>query len=96
MASLTSYMYLIVCSRLYPTPGAEHLKVLEFLNSYFIPFHVMQRSKHYYFGLVARGSANNKGADQPANQRLCYSLIGINNISTCYTRNFSFLAGLCS
>ena len=31
-----------------------------------------------------------------SDQRLCHSLIGKYNISTCYKRNFNFLASLCS
>ena len=35
-------------------------------------------------------------ASAQSDQRLCYSLNGMYNISTCYKRNFNFLASLCS
>ena len=40
--------------------------------------------------------ANNKGADQPAHPRLCCSLPGKYNTSTCYSRNFKTLASFWS
>ena len=44
------------------------------------------------------GFANNKGAGQPAQtyQRLCYSFSGKYHIKTCFERNFTILANLCS
>ena len=91
----------LICLQRLSADGKSPQKEIIHKNSWLLFLHSLECSKvRYYMGLVVRkpvfGFANNKGADQPAHQHLCYSLIGNYDIKTCFKWNCTILASLCS